>query len=248
MFLDWCERHGHLETAQPFRETARRLLRSHPATYGKVQGRTPPRFLSREDAYLRLVAACQDGTDVGLRDELAIRLGLLGMRRSELTGLTVANVAGRPSIRWTGKGNRPRQATAGSALLAVLERYLDRYAELLGHEPPGDHPLLARTQRGGKGPARSLSPDGRPIANSNTVYRIVEARARKAGLGHVAPHDLRRSAATILHHAMSEDGGHRFDLLDIQKVLGHSDPAITMRCYLEPLQTEVLDRAAQFLD
>ena len=69
-----------------------------------------------------------------------------------------------------------------------------------------------------------------------------------AGLGHVAPHDLRRTAAGILHNAVGEDGGHRFDLLDIQRVLGHSDPATTMRSYLEPMRTDVLDRAAEFLD
>jgi hypothetical protein len=31
-------------------------------------------------------------------------------------------------------------------------------------------------------------------------------------------------------------------------VLGHSDPATTMRSYLEPITTDVLDRAAVFLD
>ena len=74
---------------------------------------------------------------------------------------------------------------------------------------------------------------------------IVSRRARAAGLGHVAPHDLRRTAAGILHRAVGADGGHHFDLLDIQRVLGHSDPATTMRSYLEPMKTDVLDRASR---
>ncbi len=51
----------------------------------------------------------------------------------------------------------------------------------------------------------------------------------------------------MLHKATDEQGAHYFDLLDIQKVLGHSDPATTMRSYLEPMHTDVLDRAAQIL-
>jgi integrase len=77
---------------------------------------------------------------------------------------------------------------------------------------------------------------------------VVNERAKTAGLGHVAPHDLRRTAAGILHNATTDEGAHHFDLLDIQRVLGHSDPATTMRSYLEPMHTEVLDRAATFLD
>jgi len=64
----------------------------------------------------------------------------------------------------------------------------------------------------------------------------------------VAPHDLRRTAAGLLHRSIGADGSHHFDLLDIQKVLGHSDPATTMRSYLDPLDTGVLARAASVLD
>jgi len=38
------------------------------------------------------------------------------------------------------------------------------------------------------------------------------------------------------------------NLLDIQKVLGHADPATTMRSYLDPMDTKVIDRAAGVLD
>ena len=74
------------------------------------------------------------------------------------------------------------------------------------------------------------------------------ALGRNAGLGHVAPHDLRRSAAGILHTTTDANGAHHFDLLDIQKVLGHSDPVTTMRSYHHPMDTAVYERAATVLD
>lgn len=73
-----------------------------------------------------------------------------------------------------------------------------------------------------------------------SVAKLVRLRAEEAGLGHMSPHDLRRAAAGILHRAVSEDGAHYFDLLDIQKVLGHANPAMTMRSYIDPLDTGVI--------
>jgi integrase len=67
------------------------------------------------------------------------------------------------------------------------------------------------------------------------LYRVVTTRARIAGLGHVAPHDLRRSAAAILHNSTTDDGAHHFDLLDIQRVL-------------EPMDSKTNNRAAGVLD
>ena len=45
-----------------------------------------------------------------------------------------------------------------------------------------------------------------------------------------------------------EHGAHYFDLLDIQKVLDHAEPATTMRSYLDPMDTGVKERAATVLD
>ena len=52
----------------------------------------------------------------------------------------------------------------------------------------------------------------------------------------------------MLHRSKGPDGSHRFDLLDIQKVLHRADPVITMKCYLDPMDTEVMDRAVRVLD
>ena len=88
----------------------------------------------------------------------------------------------------------------------------------------------------------------RPFKTPASIAKIVRERAEESGLGHVSPHDLRRTAAGILHRAVSDEGAHYFDLLDIQKVLGHANPATTMRSNIDPLDTGVIRRAAQVLD
>ena len=95
------------------------------------------------------------------------------------------------------------------------------------------------------GPARL---DWGHRASTQALFTLITGRAEAAGLGLVAPHDLRRSAAGVLHTSLAADGGHRFDLLDIQRVLGHSHPATTMRSYPEPMDTDVTERAASVLD
>ncbi|HET9731601.1 MAG TPA: tyrosine-type recombinase/integrase [Acidimicrobiales bacterium] len=243
-FLAWCQREGHIDSnpAAHLRDV-RSPLRTYRRTYGKVQAKHPGRWLTREEAYGRLVGSCRDGTVVGLRDELVIRLGLLGLRLSEIGALRLDNLRQLPSITWTGKGRKPRRVVAGSAFREVLDTYLAQYPD-----PGPDAPLICTEVLGARrqgGPPRLNWHHG---ADRRTLFLIVNGRAKAAGLGHVAPHDLRRTAAGLLHTAVGPDGAHHFDLLDIQRVLGHSDPATTMRSYLEPMDTEVLDRAAAFLD
>jgi integrase len=108
-------------------------------------------------------------------------------------------------------------------------------------------PVICKQVSGAKNHGRSARLAWGQPAHVGTIFHIVNNRAHQAGLGHVTPHDLRRATAGILHRATDEHGAHHFDLLDIQKVLGHSDPATTMRSYLEPMETDVLDRAATFL-
>jgi integrase len=83
----------------------------------------------------------------------------------------------------------------------------------------------------------------------NTIRDIIGRRAEAAGLGHVSPHDLRRTTASILHRSTTADGAHLFDLLDIQRVLDHSDPATTMRSYIAfDNEADTKERAGRRLD
>ncbi len=248
-FLRYCVRIGLVTTnAAEHLGDPDSPLRTYHRTYGKVQSANPGRWLTHDEAYGRLLAACQTGTTLGLRDEIAIRLGLLGMRAAEVRSLTWKNFEQLPTITWTGKGRKPRQATAGNALVTALGAYRAAYEQATGTITP-DLPVICPAVQGTRryGPSQARLDYGTPAGERLYSY-IVQTRAEQAGLGHVAPHDLRRTAAGILHRATDEHGAHHFDLLDIQKVLGHSDPATTMRSYLEPMQTDVLDRASLVLD
>jgi integrase len=244
-FLRWCYQTGTIDT-QPW-ETLPNITKQYPTTYGKVQDTNPARFLTHAQAFGDLIGACQNGSDIGLRDELAIRLGLAGMRVHEIASLTLADVAQLPTLTWMGKGHRPRTATAGTTLCEVIRHWLElRRAN--GASTHRNAALLLPTHTGNYTSHKPIDWTATEPVHQSTLYRVVTTRAKIAGLGHVAPHDLRRSAAAILHHSTTADGAHTFDLLDIQKVLGHADPATTMRSYLDPMDSGVQDRAASVLD
>ena len=245
-FLRWCLRSGHLPDAALTDALTSRdnPLRQIPRLYGKVQGKNPPRFLTRAEAD-RLIAACQDGTEPGLRDEIVVRLGLAGLRAAEIIHLRWGNVNG-PNLSFVGKKRQARRVTAGPMLLKALDELRSRIEAATGHPAGSQDHVVPREVPGSNGHGRLSF--GNPVLRTCSVTRILSRRATAAELGHMSPHDLRRSAAAILHSARDEQGAHYFDLLDIQQVLGHKDPATTMRSYLEPLNTAVLDKAAIFLD
>jgi len=246
-FLRWCVRQGECDPALVEELTSRENpLRSTPPLYGKLQGKYPARWLTHEEAYDVLIGVC-DASDVGRRDELVLRLGLAGMRVAEIIRLRVGDLHldHDPTIEWIGKKNRARKVAIGPVMLAVLTDYLGRYRNGVGRELASADILVCRQTTGG---GVGLISWGRPFKQPASIAKLVRLRAEEAGLGHMSPHDLRRTAAGILHRAVSEEGAHYFDLLDIQKVLGHANPATTMRSYIDPLDTGVIRRAAQVLD
>lgn len=247
-FLRWCVRQGECD-GQLVETLAGRdnPLRRIPRLYGKVQGKYPARWLEKDEAFTQLLGAC-DNTDVGRRNAIVLRLGLAGVRAAEIIRLRIDNLqltASPPRLSWIGKGSRSRTIVPGDALLAVLNDYLSRYRAAIGRPLTADDPLVCREKPGSGQGNLSWS---RRIEQTCSVRRIVQRAADQAGIGHLSPHDLRRTAAGILHRATDETGAHYFDLLDIQKVLDHTDPATTMRSYLDPMDTGVKERAARFLD
>jgi integrase len=248
-FLRWCVRTGEGDPALVEALMSRdNPLRRVPRLYGKVQGKYPARWLTHDQAFGTLLDTCRDGTEPGLRDELLLRLGLAGLRAAEIIGLRYSDLHldhEPPTITWIGKANRARRIVPGQQLLDLLRAYLHRYEANVGRPLQPSDPLICRQKPGSGGGQLSW---GNRIARTCTVHSIVVTRSAAAGLGHMSPHDLRRSAAGILHHATDARGAHHFDLLDIQKVLDHADPATTMRSYLDPMDTTVKERAASYLD
>jgi site-specific recombinase XerD len=131
-----------------------------------------------------LLESCDTDTANGRRD-LAILLLLvrLGMRRGEVAALRLDDVdwrAGELLVR--GKGPRverlPLPADVGEALAGYLR-----------DGRPGDAETRAVFMRV-RAPRAALTPAG--------VTQVVVAAGRRAGLGEVAPHRLRHTAASEL--------------------------------------------------
>ena len=242
-FLRWCQDTGHISDYRD--RPMARLLRSYPPTYGKIQAQRPANRLDR-DQYQTLITACTDGTDAGMRDELLVRLGVSGgMRAAELLHLTVGALRRAPDLAWTGKANKLRTAKAGPALSDLITRYLAAYQSSIGRELADADPIFCRSQHPKRSHALSW---GTAITTTPGLRLLLLRRAASAGLGYLAPHDLKRSAARMMHEERSSDGGHVFDLLDIADVLDHSNPKVTKDCYIGPLGNANKDRAADLFD
>ena len=242
VFFRWAVRQGHCES-DPTAELGH-ITKSFPTTYGKTQSRYPARWLSHDEAYGQLLGTCDTSEARGLRDAIAIRLGLSGLRSNEIRTLTWAELhlgGTRPTINWTGKGRKARSVTPGRTLVSLINDWTGVWRTATGQLPQREQTLIVGADRHGQLAYGSM-------CGATAIFDIVRRRAIAAGLGNVSPHDLRRTAAGILHHSKTDDGGHRFDLLDIQKVLGHADPVTTMRSYLDPMDTGVQERAATVLD
>jgi integrase/recombinase XerC len=240
-FLKWSLETGRLAH---YRDTPyRRLLKSYPATYGKVQAKYPAVRMTKAQ-YENLTGACQDGTETGLRDELLIRLGVGGgMRTAELLAMTVGAVRRAPNLTWTGKANKQRTAHAGPALMDTIARYLARYEAGIDRPLVDDDPLFCVGLPSHSHPG--CVNWSHPVVNPNRLRTWLTRRAKTAGLDHLSPHDLKHSAARMMHEARSADGGHIFDLLEIAEVMDHSNPKVTKDCYVGPLDSGTKQRAGE---
>jgi len=244
-FFTWTHKTGRRED-NPADDLAR-LNKQYPRTYGKTQSKYPARFLTAAEAQA-LMATC-DESPRGIRDALIMGFGLAGMRAAEIRHITWGDIDPSGRLTWTGKGNRVRTATLSPSMRDRLNVWRRHWQDDTGKAPAAEQPIVCALPQSGPWQTQRGILWGEPVRYNAAIGKIVNRHGERAGLGHVAPHDLRRSAASILHHSLTDEGGHKYDLLDIQRVLGHSDPATTMRSYLEPLTNAALnDRAASDLD
>lgn len=174
-----------------------------------------------------LLASCvADRSSAGARDAAAVAVLFgCGLRRQEAAALDLEHLdlgAGAVKVL-AGKGRRDRITFLGDELRAVVRWWV----EVRGVAPG---PLLLPVLKSDRAVFRRLTGDA--------IRRLLERRARSAGVEMFTPHDCRRSCATGLLAAGA-------DVLVVQRMLGHTDPATTQRYDKRP--DEAKRRAAKLL-
>lgn len=146
-----------------------------------------------EDGIRAMLDTC-DASFEGRRDEALIRvLADGGLRVGECARLTLDDVDMEQQVLWVlGKGGRKRGVPFGDRTARALDRYLRARRR---------HPK-ASPKEGGKarlwlGRVGPLTDDG--------IAQVLDRRARRAGLGHIHPHQLRHTAAHQLRLAGMND-------------------------------------------
>jgi integrase len=178
----------------------------------------------------RLFAACDPAHPLGARNgALLALLYACGLRRVEAVRLDLADFDGA-QVKVRGKANRLRSVPVPSSARERLERWL---ALRGAHPGPLLHPLSGgRTDR----ELRLLR--GERLAPGSVLIAL-RALARRAGVAHLAPHDLRRTYAGDLL-----DRG--ADLATVQSLMGHQSAMTTAGYDRRPYRAR--ERAAELLE
>ncbi|MFB9238279.1 tyrosine-type recombinase/integrase [Plantactinospora siamensis] len=183
-----------------------RVDRDHSATVG----------LTPAEVDALLAAAASATGDTAARNRVAVTLlADLGLRVGELVSLDVEDLGrerGHRSVRFVGKGGRPRRRALTPAAVEAVDAYLAARAAAVG-VPAGrlTGPLLV-TASGAR-------------LDRHAVFRLVRRLARDAGIpawASLSPHSLRHAFAT----AARAEG---VALEDVQDAMGHADPRTTRR-------------------
>jgi integrase len=141
---------------------------------------------------------------------LAMLLGC-GFRRSELVGLELDEIQTRQGhwavVDLIGKGGHIRTVPIPLWVKAALDRWTVAAGVTEGR-------IFRAVARTGKIWGKGIS--------QNVVWYVVKTCCERAGLEHIAPHDLRRTCAKLCHTS----GG---ELEQIQFLLGHASVQTTER-------------------
>lgn len=159
----------------------------------------PPPVMTRDQ--LSAIVATTTGKSFDDRRDRAILLILIdtGIRASELTGLTSADVSLEPAAIYVrGKGDKYRSAPLGHEAVLALDRY---------ERARSRHPHAHRTD------ALFLGARG-PLTRSG-LGQLVGRRGKQAGMDGVFPHLFRHS---FVHHWLATGGQEG----DVARILGWS--------------------------
>ena len=134
-----------------------------------------------------------------------------GFRRSELVGLELDEIQMRQGhwavVDLIGKGGHIRTVPIPQWVKAALDQWIVAAKVTEGR-------IFRAVARAGKVWGKGIS--------QNVVWYVVKGCCERAGLEHIAPHDLRRTCAKLCHTS----GG---ELEQIQFLLGHASVQTTER-------------------
>ncbi|EOW6517934.1 tyrosine-type recombinase/integrase [Cronobacter dublinensis] len=171
---------------------------------------TRGRALSTDEVRALFARCEQDRSCKGPRDAamLAVMLGC-GLRRSEVVGLDYESIlAADQALRVLGKGNKERLAFMPDAVWQRLQCWTDT----VRGDRPG--PLFTRIRAGDDVTSERLTPQA--------VYHILGQRRTECAIDDCAPHDLRRTFASMML-----DNGE--DLLTVRDAMGHASVTTTQK-------------------
>ncbi|MEV6812670.1 tyrosine-type recombinase/integrase [Micromonospora sp. NPDC051296] len=183
-----------------------RIDRDHSATVG----------LTPDEVDALLAAAEAETGPIAARNRAAIALlADLGLRVGELVSLNVDDLGverGHRSVRFAGKGGKPRRRALTPGTAYAVDAYLAERAADQGLPVPQLSGALLVTTSGAR-------------LDRHSVFRLVRRLARSAGIpawARLSPHSLRHAFATT---ARAEG----VPLEDVQDAMGHADPRTTRR-------------------
>ena len=163
------------------------------------------------DEIKALIQCCnEDCSAIGVRDKtiLTVLIGC-GLRRSEVVGLDMSSIiAQEKAFKVLGKGNKERISYMPPAVWENIQTWIGRY------RGDGSGPLFPRIRKNEDVTSERVT--------SQAVHYLLEKRQIQAGIKKCAPHDLRRTYATI----MIEDG---VDIMTIKDSMGHASVNTTER-------------------
>lgn len=219
-FVASMHRDGYARRTTGRRLAAVKSLMKYAVSTGELQSNpallvvTPkpekrlPTVLSKEEAQL-LMEAPDRSTTEGRRDAAILELlYATGMRRSELCGLTLADIdLYDGTVRVLGKGSKERIIPIGSAASDAIREYLSTRQT---RHSDRNSPLFLRTS----------DEEGRAITGDD-LYGIVRRYMKQiTEQSKKSPHVLRHSFAT---HLLDNGAG----LREVSELLGHSSLGTT---------------------
>lgn len=188
------------------------------------QGQRPGRWLSPRQLRMMMDAAQVNATSdtQAMRNAVVVTvLCTMALRRDELANVRWRDLSiqnDRMVLRVHGKGKKTAVIDVPRPVAKRLQKWQKAItASQDGFDP--DSALVRRLWKGGRISKFGLTVDG--------IWAVITSTSEFAGIGHVAPHDLRRSVAGALH-----ENGVPID--KISQLLRHSNVAVTER-YLSKL-------------